>query len=71
MGSEHFKGEPISVHVCENVLISTKLSHLKLNSNFWFNLDNFETNKALVPSLIAIVITAGVVNYTKMPALGE
>lgn len=54
MGSEHFKGETISVHVCENVLISTKLSHLKLNSNFWFNLDNFEANKALVPSLMAI-----------------
>lgn len=55
MGSEHFKGETISVHVCENVLISTKLNHLKLNSNFWFNLDNFEINKTLVTSLMAIV----------------
>lgn len=56
VGSEHFKGHTISVTVCENVIVSTKLNLLKLISTFWFNLDNFETtNKALLLSLRAAV----------------
>ena len=56
MGSEHFKGHTISIDVCENGIISTKLSHLRWISTFWLNLDYFETtNKGFVLSLRATV----------------